>query len=402
MASNFSSQFTNDDRTDAVVIRDPHTRSDQRKRDAMNTGLLRQRGIQRFLTWQTGLPHSHQSLQPSHPLANLAASTSALVLGLLCCNQALLRPWPWWGRGLLLLIGWGAILSAMRNFRLPNRHSASHGHLTGKPQLDARIGQVLSAFLLTAPMSRYINSHVADASKAHHKWTCLMTPGESTFEEIRALGFQPGVPNAVNWSHLKRLLLSPHFYGQALATSLHDTFCTGTLVERSFTTALWLLLLFIALATHHLLVLLVAYTVPRLLYEACQVLRVLIEHTYAEPSRPRTLATYKRMTSAIILADPVPVIAPNANPLERSLRWLLWSLKMLMHFGARTLIATGDVVNHPTHHLRPGASFINHEIERMKLIQAGHAIPSNWGLVAAIEAFFTSLSKQPRDLFLGE
>jgi hypothetical protein len=399
MATIFPVKSINDHTLAALAMRDPHTRRDQQKRDAMNTGLLRHPVMQRFLTWQTGLPHSNQTLRPSHPLANLAKSTLALALGLLCCDQALLGPWPCWGRGLLLLLGWGAILAAMRHFRLPNRHSASHAHLTGQPQLDGCIGQVLSALLLTTPMSCYINSHVADASTAHHKWTSLMTPGESTFEEIRALGFQPAVPNAANWRHLKRLLLSPRFYGQQLAGGLHDAFRTGTLAERSFNTAFWLLLVLIALATQHLLVLLVAYGVPRVLYESCQVLRVLIEHTFAEPGRPRTLAMYKRMTSAIILADPVPVIAPHANQLERSLNWSAWSLNMVAHLAARLFIATGDAVNHPTHHLRPGASFINHEIERMKLIKAGHAIPSNWGLPGAIDAFFSSLSKQPGDLF---
>jgi hypothetical protein len=402
MASNLFRQYTNDDHRDAVVIRDRHTCCDQQKRDAMNTGLLRHPVMQRFLTWQTGLPHSNQTLRPSHPMANLAKSTLALALGMLCCDQALLGPWPCWGRGLLLLpLGWGAILAAMRNFRLPNRHSAGHGHLTGQPQLDACIGQVLSAFLLTAPMSRYINSHVADASKAHHRWTILMTPGEATFEEIRALGLQPGVPNAVNWRHLKRLLLSPRFYSQQLAGGLHDAFCTGTVLERTFTATVWVMIVVVASATHHLLVVLVAYGVPRVLYEGCQVLRVLIEHTYAEPGRPRTLATYRRMTSAIILADPVPAIPSNANKQVRCLKWIVWSLHMVMHLAARLFIATGDVVNHPTHHLRPGASFINHEMERMNLIKAGHAIPSNWGLLAAIDSFFTSLSKQPRNLFTG-
>jgi hypothetical protein len=105
------------------------------------------------------------------------------------------------------------------------------------------------------------------------------------------------------------------------------------------------------------------------------------------------------MTSAIILADPVPAIAADVYQPERYLQWLYWALKMLMHFVVRCYIITGDIGNHATHHLRPGASFINHESERMKLINEGHAIYSNWGLVAAIDAFFTSLSKQPIDLF---
>jgi hypothetical protein len=261
------------------------------------------------------------------------------------------------------------------------------------------IGQILSSFLLTAPMSRYIKSHVAGASKPHHQWKTLMKPGESTYEEIKALGFLPGVPNAENWSHFRHLLVSPRFYLQALAASLQDAFCTGTRLERAFTISFWLLLLLIALATQHLLVVLVAYSVPRVLYETCQVLRVLIEHTFADSGCLRTLATYRKMTSAIILAEPVPALSVDANSLKRTIKWAAWGLRMLLHLGARLYIATGDAVNHYTHHVRPGASFINHESERMALVLEGHAISSNWGLCAAIDAFLTSLSKQPRDLF---
>jgi len=407
MASNFPSQPstnlrkpTDDYPTAAPVIRDPHTRADQHKRDAMNTGLLRHPAIQRFLTWQTGLPHTNQQLRPSHPFANLASSGLALVLGFLCCEQALLGPWPWWVRCLLLGIGWAHVLHALRNFRLPNRHAASHGAFPGGGRVNDWIGQILSVFLLTAPMSRYKTTHVAGASKPHHQWKALMTPGESTFEEIKALGFLPGVPNAENWRHLRRLLLSPRFYGKALAASLHDAFCTGTRRERAFAISFWVGFLWIALATDHLPVVLVAYSVPRLLYETCQVFRVLIEHTFADSGCPRTLATYRTMTCTVILAEPVPAaLAADAKPLERVMRWAIWTYIMLLHLGVRVFIATGDVVNHYTHHVRPGASFMNHESERMALVLEGHAIPSNWGLAAAIEAFFTSLSKQPRDLF---
>jgi hypothetical protein len=72
--------------------------------------------------------------------------------------------------------------------------------------VDYWIGQTLSAILLAAPMGRYINSHVTDPLKAHHKWNKLMSPLESTHEEIKALGFQPGASNDVNWRHLRGLL----------------------------------------------------------------------------------------------------------------------------------------------------------------------------------------------------
>jgi hypothetical protein len=399
MANLFCNKTTHDFPTDAPFIRDPHTRSDQLKRDAMNRGFLRHPVIQRLLTWQTGLPHTNQSLPLRHPLENLTTALMAMIVGLLCCQQALQGQWEWLIRCLLLVIGWGHILHALRCFRLPNRHAAAHGHLSGNAQVDYWIGQTLSAILLAAPMGRYINSHVTDPLKAHHKWNKLMSPLESTHEEIKALGFQPGASNDVNWRHLRGLLLSPLYYGQALARGLHDAFCTGTLLERAFNVTIWGVILTLAHTTHQLVLLLVAYGIPRLLYEGSQLLRVLIEHTFAEPGRPRTLASYRLMTSAIILADPVPSIAEDASQLEVFLHWSEWSLKMLVHLLARVFIATGDTVNHYTHHVRPGASFINHEVERMKLINAGHAIHSNWGLLAAIDAFFSSLAKQPADLF---
>ena len=376
-------------------IRDHHTRSDQLKRDAMNTGVLRHPAIQRLLTWQTGLPHTNQDLPLHHPLENLGTTSVAIVLGFFCCYQALQGEWAWLFRCLLLVIGWSHILLSLRCFRLPLRHAAAHGFLSGNAQVDYWIGQTICALLLAAPMSGYSRGHVS----VHHQWKRLMTPTEPTWEEIKALGFHPGVPNETNWGHLRSLLLSPRYYYSAFASGAQDAFCKGTIGELLFNSTCWCVILMAALLTHVLGVFLVAYVIPRLAYEAIQCLRVLIEHTFEEQGQPRTLVSYKHLTSAIILAEPLPEISPQTHQIEYIISLFKWGFAMLMHFMVRCYIVTGDTCNHPTHHLRPGASFINHELERMKLINEGHAIHSNWGLVAAIDAFFSSLSKQPVDLF---
>jgi hypothetical protein len=399
MADLFSNNTTHDSATAALSIRDPHTRSDQLKRDAMNTGFLRNPIIQRLLTWQTGLPHTNQELPLHHPLENLVTSTVAMVLGFLCCHQALQGEWGWLIRCLFLVIGWSHIFHALRCYRLPNRHAAAHGFLSGNAQVDYWIGQTLSVLLLAAPMSGYISSHVKDPSKAHHNWKTLLTPSESTYEEIRALGFLPGMPNAVNWRHLRRLLISPRFYLHGLANGLHGAFFKGSIVERAFNATFWGVILMIALLTHNLGLILTAYGLPRFLYEGAQCLRVLVEHTFDVPDRPRTLASYKFLTSAIILAAEVPEIPEKVNQIARSLIWIQWGFEMVMHFIVRVYILTGDTINHLSHHYRVGSSFLNHESERMKLIHEGHAIHSNWGLVTAIDALFFSLSKQPTDFF---
>jgi hypothetical protein len=376
-------------------IRDPHTRSDQLKRDAMNTGILRHPAIQRLLTWQTGLPHTNQDLPLHHPLESLGPTSVAILFGFSCCYQALQGEWAWWFRCLLLVIGWSHILLSLRYFRLPLRHAAAHGFLSGNAQVDYWIGQTICALLLAAPMSGYSRSHVS----VHHQWKRLMKPAEPTWEEIKSLGFHSGVPNETNWGHLRSLLLSPRYYYSAFASGAQDAFCKGTIGERLFNSTFWCVILMAALLTHVLGVFLVAYVIPRLAYDAVQCLRVLIEHTFDEQGQPRTLVSYKHLTSAIILAEPLPELSNEANQIEYRIRLFKWCFAMLTHYMVRCYIATGDTCNHPSHHLRPGASFINHPTERMKLVNEGHAIHSNWGLVAAIDAFFTSLSKQPADLF---
>jgi hypothetical protein len=216
-----------------------------------------------------------------------------------------------------------------------------------------------------------------------------MTTTESTYQEIKALGFLPGMPNAVNWQHLRRLLISPSFYLRALASGLHDAFFKGSIVERAFNATFWVVILMIALLTQNLGVILTAYCLPRFLDHGAQCLRDLVEHTFDEPGRPRTLASYKFLTSSIILAEEVPEIPEKSNQIDRSLLWIQWGFKMVMHFAIRCYILTVDTINHPTHHYRVGSSFLNHESERMKLIKEGHAIHSNWGLATAIDAFFT-------------
>lgn len=386
--------------SDLSFITDPQTRADQEKRNAMNVGCLRHPWIQRSITWQTGLPHTGQVLRHRHNLENLIAALICLTLGFAGVGCALRAQPGWLATSLLLVISWGLILAALRCFRLPNRHGAAHGELTGSARHDRWIGQVLSAFLLLAPMSVYQRTHVSDPERAHHRWRSLLSWGEPTFMELREMGFKPGAPRQENWRHLWwGLLFSPLFYGRCMQQALRDTLFSGTRSERCFSLMLWAALISCAASTGNLIVLVVAYGPPRLLFESCQVLRVLIEHTFLDPGTPNTPATYRRKTRALLLATPLPALSAETNAWKR--RWLLlsWVIAMISHLPARWFVSTGDTSNHPTHHIRPGASFANHERERMLLIQQGVGIPSHWGLITAIDAFFGQLERQPETLF---
>jgi len=385
---------------DYSFISHPQTRADQEKRDAMNIGFLRHPWIQGYITWQTGLPHTGQVLRNVGNFDNLNAALICLALGFVGVGCALRAQPGWLGATALLVISWGLILAALRAFRLPNRHVAAHGELSGSDRLDRCIGQALSSLLLLAPMSVYQHAHVSDPIRAHHRWRTLLTPGEPTFEEIRSLGFKPGAPQKENWRYLWRgLLLSPVFYSRCLLQGLRDMFLSGTPSERVFSLALWATLIGAAALSGNLIVLLVAYGVPRLLFESCQVLRVLIEHIFLDPGTPNNPRTYRLKTWAVILASPIPELSSQSSDWKRNLLLLQWLVRMLSYLPARWFICSGDTSNHPSHHIRPGASFANHTRERMLLVQQGVAIHSHWGLITAINAFFGSLERQPTSLF---
>jgi hypothetical protein len=70
-----------------------------------------------------------------------------------------------------------------------------------------------------------------------------------------------------------------------------------------------------------------------------------------------------------------------------------------IHLPTKLFVLQGDSPCHDTHHVRPGADWANYEVERQKLAESGFPLSANWGLVAAIEDFFKSLQKQPKDLF---
>jgi hypothetical protein len=384
---------------DLSFINDFETRADQEKRDAMNVGFLRKIWIQSSITWQCGLPHTGQVLRHRHNLENLRAALICLVLGFAGVGFALHAQTGWLAASLLLVISWGLILAALRCFRLPNRHAAAHGELTGSARRDRWIGQIFSAFGLQPPMSVYQRTHVTDPDLAHHGRS-LMSWGEPTFMELREMGFKPGAPRQENWRHLWRgLLFSPLFYCRCMQKALRDTLFSGTRSERCFSLMLWAALISCATLTGKLNVLVVAYIPPRLLFESAQVLRVLIEHTFLDPGTPNTLATYRRKTWALLLATPLPDLSAETNAWKR--RWLLlrWMIAMISHLPARWFVCTGDTSNHPTHHIRPGASFANHERERMLWIQQGVGSPSHWGLIRAIDAFFGQLEHQAETLF---
>lgn len=376
--------------------------SDQCKRDSLNVGLLRHPVLQGILTWIIAIPHSGQTLRRRHRLENLLTALIALAIGLILCQQALASPKSLALTLLLLTVGYGHTVYALRCLRLPNYHNCTHGDLTKNPKLDYAIGLLLGALLWAPPISAYTRQHAAGPGKTHHKWSHLLVPGEDSFETIRSYGFRPGAPNHENWRHLWLLILNPLFYLRRLAVSLRGAFGSGPAKERAFSLAFWAFILTLVIHHHALLAFAIIWLVPRVIfYEIAQLLRVLVEHYFPlNPPGGRTPADFRTMTRAIFAAEPAPVVEPSDGSLSVHLAWLKWALRMaFLHLPARFWVLTGDTPCHDLHHARPGADWANYEMERQRLAESGYPLRGNWGLGRAIDDFFSSLARQPSSLF---
>lgn len=401
MANLFHRSEDQPTRPDLSFISHPQTRADQEKRDAMNVGVLRHPWIQSYITWQTGIAYTGQALRHRGNLENLRGSLISLGLGLGLTSFAISVHPGMVASSALLPLGEILTLGAMRNLRLPNRHQAGHNDLmVGFPLLNRLIGQTISSFLLLAPMSHYTKEHVSDPVLSHHRWQTLLTPGEASFEEIKELGFKPGASKTENWHHLWfELLLSPTYYVRVLGRSLRLTFLTGTAGERGFSIALWLLILTAATTTHNLALLLIAYGIPRVLFESAEIWRAVMEHNFIAPDSPVTRENYFKKTFNVILAVPLPDSLATARGWRRALALTTWAIRMISYIPARMIVLSGDMVLHGIHHIKPKASYANYEQERVNLMKRGIPIYSHWGVIAATDAFFASLEIQPRDLF---
>lgn len=379
-----------------------HLSTDQLSRDSLNVGLLKNPIIQEYLTWQSGIPHSNQTLRKRSRLEYFINASAVLATGI-CASYLVIASGNFWG----LPIGWGLTLYGMRELRLPIMHEASHNDLTQKVWLDKLIGQAIAILLWNEPFQAYMVQHEkgipGSRKKVHHKWTDLLAPGEDTFEAHKNYGFKPGVAPQENWEHLIWLLVNPAFYARRFFKSLKAMLCSPYPTANLMALVIWLTVVGVAIASGNLGEFALIWIVPRVFfYEICGLLRMSVEHYYPEGDArgKRTMRDYRQMTKAIFCAEPTPCLSPDATAPETYLAWGGWALRMVaIHLPTKLFVLTGDSPCHDLHHARPGADWPNSEIERQKLAESGFPLTANWGLVAALEDFFISLEKQPKDLF---
>ncbi len=349
--------------------------------------------LQLPLTLLTGKAFSGQRPVRWTPTFHLVSAMLNMVAGL-AVSAAVLTLGGWWL--LALPVGWAITLHGMRNLRMMIYHQCAHRNMYNKRALDAAVGQLSSSLLVVQNFGRYSKEHVGDHHALHHM--TLRDPTVQAF--LISLDLHPGMTRAQMWRRLLAKLFSPRFhFGFTIARI--RSFSHGSQTSEKITAAVLYAAAIAATAlTGQWVVLVVGWLVPLFpLFQISNTLRLCVKHTFPDPDVTvrKGKDYFASLTNAIFLGDRAPAGGLGG--------WLRWGARMLfVHFPARYLVLTGDTVVHDFHHRHPSTrQWANYIFERQQDVDNGTpgwpAYHEAWGLVAAINLTFDSLSAADPDEF---
>ncbi|MGW3471692.1 hypothetical protein ACWDKQ_25260 [Saccharopolyspora sp. NPDC000995] len=353
--------------------------------------------LQPALTWLTGKPLGDQRPWQLTPLHHLWASVLPIVAGI-ALGAAVVGA-GWWM--LLLPASWLMTTHGIRKLRVMIVHQCSHANFLRRKQIDTAIGSAITLLLVTQEYGEYKSEHVSDHHSSNH-----MTLKDPTVQFlILVLGMRVGMTRRQLWRRMLAGVFSPRL--QAKATY-------SRIASHLRGTAAWYRALFLALVGGQLMVVialgiwveyLVVWVFPLMfLFNAAATIRLSSRHIFPARGPVRkgraTLAGY---THGVFFGEAAP--GPDVSGVRRVLSWSRWWLRMLfMHLPARLFVFVGDGPCHDYHHRFPRSrDWANYIFARHRDIAAGHPgwppYTEVWGLVAAINAVFTTLSAADRQLY---
>lgn len=351
--------------------------------------------LQLPLTMLTGKPYAGQRPLTFTPTFHLVAAFADMALGVAITGTLLSRG-AWWL--LALPIGWALTLHGMRNLRMMIYHQCAHRNMYRRNRrLDAPIGRLAASLLLVQNFARYSAEHMGDHHALHH-----MTLKDPTVQAILlSLELRPGMTRRQMWRQLLAKLVSPRFHLAFSIGRCRSFLNRATLAERLTALGLYGGALAVSLWTGYWQLFLIGWLVPLFpLFQVSNTLRLCVKHTFPEPGIQlrKGREYFASLTNAIFLGEAAPAG-------RGALGWLRWVGRMaLVHFPARYLVLTGDTVCHDFHHRHPSTrDWANYIFARQQDIDNGHpgwpAYREAWGLVAAINLMFDSLSRADAEEF---
>lgn len=243
------------------------------------------------------------------------------------------------------------------------QHQAVHGAISKRRWINRLVAEFASIVTLAQPPSLYRPRHLRE----HHHSQRLATSGDPDFRWLNKLGFVAGREIEEYWALLWRLLLSPDFYLNNIASRLRGHLFGSPLAHRLFL-GLWWALLIAASATLQSWAALMTYLV--LLVVALPIsamLQTITEHRWGTKASPRQ-KTYPRL----LPVDENPLLFP-------------------IYFYWRSAVLSTDLPQHQLHHQKPVTldwPMVAYSAEARADLH--HAV---WGIRRHFEVAFASLSQ---------
>ncbi|WFB09672.1 fatty acid desaturase [Streptomyces sp. LX-29] len=348
--------------------------------------------LQLPLTFLTGKPLAGQRPVNLSPGFHLTTAVLSMLAGIALSSSALVLGGGWLP---LLVPGWAMTLHGQRNLRMMIYHQCSHRNMFGRRRLDAAIGYAVSSLLVIQNFERYSKEHVADHHAVHHM--TLRDPTVQAF--LVSLDLHPGMTRRQMWRRVLLKLVSPRFHLAFAVARVRSFWKNSARAEKVLAPLLYGALAVAAVWTGLVVPVLVVWFLPLIFfYQISNTLRLCVKHTFPAPDATvrRGKEYFASLTNAIFIGEPAP--APGLSAGRATAAWTRWTLRMtLVHFPTRYLVLTGDTVVHDYHHRYPASrQWYDYVFVRQQDIADGHRgwppYTAEWGLVAAINRVFDSLS----------
>jgi hypothetical protein len=282
----------------------------------------------------------------------------------------------------MLLPAWTTVTGAARWLQVVLLHHLSHRPHGGWPRT---VFEIVSSALLITSYERYRKPHLEE----HHR--SVATPADADARYIASLGFRPGRAKRASWSNLYRTLFSPGFHLRTFAARLRENFVAPSAARIALAIAIHVAFLALVALTGAWLAYALGFLLPvTVFYQASVLLQLVCEHRWFHARGSLDARTHQaRLTFARFVGE-----APPQQGSGRA--WARFWLRMFfVHLPARMVVLVGDMPQHDAHHRRPATlDWPNAAYARQRDVEAGMwPYDELWGLRAAIDEVFTSLSQ---------
>jgi fatty acid desaturase len=354
---------------------------------------------QHFWTWLTGKALPHQQPLIRHNWMTYLLVTMTVFLGGLALSSVAIATTPtlWW---LMLIAGLVLTQHGARTMILVIAHQSLHRRFSGNPRLDQVIGEMVTVLNVYQDFQTFKEEHFDN----HHRRAIFATVADPPVQFLFSLGFLPGMTRSRLRRHAAVVFVSPKFHWVNFQDRLTCNLRRGAWRRAVFFgwAAFWLSVPF--WVPNGWLVLLVGFVLPVvILSQTAALLDRLGEHTWLVPPDPEHGSRFytASATSARFCGSPVPQKG-LPGPAAAWGRWLL--VTVFYHLPARLMVIVGDLPNHDHHHRHPTTPLwmISGYARQWDIDSGDYGPPYTevWGMWAAIDKMFDTMSEVPADACL--